>query len=116
MAVHPTIIKNGNKAGSSGFSLIEQMIALLLITVGSLCALEAIASCLECIVMSKEEWELGVAEWNRGQLEPEGEATPDQLEPGQDDSNRGGQPSGDETGRNHGQIEKGHKDNGFQPD
>jgi len=99
MAIHLKAPKNRKGFKNRGFSLIEQGIALLLITIGSLCALEAIASCLECIMMTGNEWEKGMAEWNRWQLEQEVSINSEEEELGLDRPDNDGRSP---TGGNHG--------------
>ncbi len=52
-----------------GFSLLEQLIALALIIIGSLCAMEAIAFCLLAMRVSEDEWQKGLDQWNQAQIE-----------------------------------------------
>ena len=52
-----------------GFSLLEQMIAVVLIVTGSVCALETIVFCLLILQVSEEKWDEDLARWNQAQVE-----------------------------------------------
>ena len=52
-----------------GFSLLEQMIAVVLVVVGSVCALETIVFCLVTLQVSEDKWEEDIARWNEAQVE-----------------------------------------------
>ena len=64
-------------AGSRrGFTILEQVVALCLIVIGTVCALEMTAYCLISLSYSEQEWQQSIEEWNQIQedlLEDRGE-------------------------------------------
>ena len=52
-----------------GFSLLEQMIAVVLVVTGSVCALETIVFCLVILQVSEDKWDEDLACWNEAQVE-----------------------------------------------
>ena len=62
---HPAALKGLQR----GFSLLEQMIAVVLVVIGSVCALETIVFCLVTLQVSEDKWEEDLARWNEAQVE-----------------------------------------------
>ncbi len=69
MGIHVINRNKSFKAPQRGFSLLEQMIAVVLVVTGSVCALETIVFCLVTLQVSEDTWDEDLAHWNEAQVE-----------------------------------------------